>query len=64
MSRVSDLFKDVAAFERLLNDAESEARRGWDEDFVIEMKEKFEEYGAGMFLSERQLEQLERIANA
>lgn len=63
MSKVSDLYQKPGEFERLLQDAESGARTDWDEAFVSDLKARFERFGDNLFLSARQDEQLERIAN-
>lgn len=59
--KVSDLFDDDADFQQLLTDAESQARSEWQQDFVGDMVERWEKYGAGMFLSDKQLQTLEDI---
>jgi len=63
MSKVRDHFDDEADFERLLDDADRYAAGEWQEEFVSDLRDRFEEYGMGMYLSDRQLEILERIAN-
>lgn len=63
MSIVSDLYPKPGEFERLLNDAEAGAKTDWDEEFVSDMKARFERFGTQLFISARQDEQLERIAN-
>lgn len=50
-------------FEEILDDAEMNAANDWEESFVSDMKQKFEQYGIRMFISERQIEIIERIAN-
>lgn len=50
-------------FEEILDDAEMNAANDWEEEFVSDMKQKFEQYGIRMFISERQIEIIERIAN-
>lgn len=63
MSTVAELFSKPGEFERLLADADSGTRTQWDETFVEDLTDRFEQYGDRMVLSTRQLEQLERIAN-
>lgn len=63
MSTVTELYKRPGEFARLLADAEAAAHRGWDEDFVTDLKDRFQRFGGETFLSARQAEQLERIAN-
>jgi hypothetical protein len=55
---VSDLYDD---FEDVLDIAESNARGAWEEQFVDDLRAKFDEYGERMFLSDRQNEVLQRI---
>lgn len=38
------------------------AANDWEEKFVSDLKDKFEQYGRRMYLSENQREHLERIA--
>lgn len=59
--KVSDLFDDDADFQQLLTDAESQARSEWQQDFVGDMVKRWEKYGTGMFLSDKQLQTLEDI---
>lgn len=59
--RVSDVYPDTEDFQRLLSDASSQARSEWDQQFVSDLNQRFEQYGAGMFVSARQIEVLERI---
>ena len=58
---VSDLDDD---FEELLDQAESEASGQWEEQFVEDMRSRFDEYGPRMFISDKQVEILQRIAKA
>jgi hypothetical protein len=50
-------------FESLLDDAESNAANDWEEEFVADMKARFQQYGKRMFISQAQRSNLERIAN-
>jgi hypothetical protein len=50
-------------FEEILDDAEMNAANDWEEEFVSDIKLKFKQYGIRMFISERQIEIIERIAN-
>lgn len=59
---VAEMFDEASEFEDLLDAAESEASTGWEMDFVSDMRDRFEEYQERMYLSERQIEILERIA--
>jgi hypothetical protein len=49
-------------FEELLSAAEDEAKNEWEMDFVGDMRDKYTDYGDTMFLSEKQLALLRRIA--
>ncbi len=61
MSQVLDLYDSTDDFESDLEDARMQARSDWDEQFVKDMKERYEQYGERMYLSEAQHEQLLRI---
>ncbi|QYN15840.1 hypothetical protein [Pseudomonas aeruginosa] len=39
------------------------AATDWDEQFLADLRSNFQRYGAHTYLSDAQLEQLERIAN-
>lgn len=58
---VRQLFPDVTDFEQLLSDAESQAASEWEQEFVGDINAKYEKYGAGMYLTEKQREKLEAI---
>ena len=49
-------------FDELLSVAEDEAKNEWEMDFVGDMRDKYTDYGDAMFLSEKQLALLRRIA--
>lgn len=55
-----DEFEDLL---RLLELAESSTANEWEEDFVSDMKDRAEQWGRRLFVSDRQMEILERIAN-
>jgi len=59
--QVQDEYEDDE-FESLLSDAEMNAANDWEEKFVSDLRDKFEQYGRRMYLSENQREHLERIA--
>lgn len=48
--------------DELLGVAETQARGEWEMDFVGDMRYKYTDYGDTMFLSEKQLNLLRRIA--
>lgn len=55
-----DEFDDLL---RLIEEAESSTANEWEEEFVSDMKERAENWGRRLFVSDRQMEILERIAN-
>lgn len=50
-------------FESLLDDAESNAANDWEEEFVSDLKARYQQYGKRMFISQAQRSHLERIAD-
>lgn len=62
MSRVQDTYTE-ADFEELLETARMNAANDWEEQFVADMKDRYDQYGRRMYLSDSQQETLERIAN-
>jgi hypothetical protein len=54
--------EDIGGFENILSQAEINAKTDWEMDFVSDMLEKYDEYENDMYVSERQLEILEKIA--
>jgi len=61
---ICDLYDDVSDFGDIMEAADLNAKDGWEMDFVSDMRDRFEQYGAHMYLSEKQREILERIAGA
>ena len=59
---ITYLFDDASEFDELLADAENNATSDWDMNFVDDLRNRYDKYGERMYLSERQLEILERIA--
>ena len=59
--KVSDAYRDLEDFETLLRDAESQAKSEWAQEFVGDIQQRYEQYGGDMFLSQKQIEHLERI---
>lgn len=51
------------SFEVMLQEAEAFASTEWDMEFVSDLKDKYEAYGSNMYISAKQIQQLERIAN-
>lgn len=60
--QVQDLFDDEAEFSDLVESARMNAANDWEEKFVAGIADKFEEFGKRMYLSDLQLEHLNRIA--
>lgn len=59
---MQDIYDDDE-FEGLLENARMNAANDWEETFISDLSSKFEEYGKRMYLSDSQLEHLERIAS-
>jgi hypothetical protein len=53
---------EIDNFDELLDDAESQASSNWEMDFVNDMRDRYDQYNDEMFVSEAQLEKLEKIA--
>ncbi len=53
---------DITDFDDVLDEAESNAKGPWEEQFVKDLRGKYREHGDRMFLSERQEEVIKRIA--
>jgi hypothetical protein len=63
---MSERVQDICTgtdFEVLLEDARMNAANDWEEEFVADMKARFDQYGRRMYLSDAQKQTLERIAN-
>ncbi|MCY1550981.1 hypothetical protein D9M68_872770 [compost metagenome] len=60
---IEERFDRVEEFTSLLGTAEANAHGDWDETFTADLRNTFQRYGARTYLSDAQLEQLERIAN-
>ena len=60
---ISDKFDSPDDFDDLLYTAEQQAGTYWEMEFCSDMRDRFEEYGDRMYLSDRQRETLEKIAN-
>lgn len=50
-------------FETMLQEAEAFASTEWDMEFISGLRDKYEAYGSNMYISDKQIQQLERIAN-
>lgn len=53
---------DGDEFEEILENAEDEARTGWEEDFVADMRDKWEQFGLSAYMTEAQFNKLCKIA--
>lgn len=62
MSTVADLYQDDE-FESLLSQAGDYAANDWEMNFVSDMRDKWDQYGRRMFISAKQNDILNRIAN-
>jgi hypothetical protein len=61
--RIIDLYDSSGDFDDLLSRAEDEATTNWEMGFTSDLRDRFDEYGDEMYLTERQREILERIAH-
>lgn len=62
MSKVIDEFDSETEFEDLLLNADQQASTDWEMSFVEDMRGRFEQYGMNTYISDKQLETLNRIA--
>ena len=62
MSKVIDEFDSATEFEDLLLNADQQASTDWEMSFVEDMRDRFEQYGMNTYISDKQLETLNRIA--
>ena len=61
---VADHFDDTDEFDKLLGLAWAGAETEWEIEFVGDIKSRFNEWGEKMFLSPRQLEVIQKLADA
>ena len=61
---IAALFDRVEEYTSLLGAAELNASTDWEEHFTTDLRANFQRYGTQTYLSDSQLEQLERIAHA
>jgi hypothetical protein len=59
MTTVADLDFD---FDSLLAEANENASTAWEEDFVSSILDRYSNFADDMFISEKQIETLEKIA--
>lgn len=62
MAKVSEKFKEIGDYQELLASAEDRAKGDWEAKFVSDMNNRFEQYKEKTFISEKQLEILNKIA--
>lgn len=60
--KASDLFDNEDALSMVITLARQMARGEWEKQFTLDMDDKFQLYGLGMFMSEKQADILRRIA--
>lgn len=54
---------DIEDFDEILEQAEANADSDWEIEFTTDMRSRYNQYGDRCFVSEKQIEHLERIAN-
>ncbi len=59
--RIADRFTSEKEFVDLLKSAESNAESELEENFVADIQEKFEKWGTSMFISDKQIDWLEKL---
>lgn len=60
---IKEIFDRPEEFSALLGAAELNASNDWEEQFAADLRANFQRYGTRTYLSDSQLEQLERIAD-
>ena len=60
--KVGDIYTKIE-FDELLDEADNNSDGTWEENFVMDIHDRYEEHGMKMFLSVKQNEILSRIAN-
>ena len=60
--KVEDIYTNYE-FEDLLDEAYDNASGRWEENFVSDIRDRYDEHGIRMFLSEKQDEILQKIAS-
>lgn len=61
--KAKDVFDCESDLEDLIDEADGNAVGYWEEEFVSDMRDKFDEYGLRMFMSDKQKDILDRIAS-
>lgn len=62
--RVTDVYATKQAFSDMLDRATENSKGAWESEFVENIREKWDQFGMEMFLSDKQDETLHRIAGA
>lgn len=60
--RLKDITTETE-FTTKLSDAEAKANNAWEEEFLSNLRTAFDKYKGEMFLSDRQMETLNKIFN-
>ena len=55
--------KDVEFFEELIEQAQLNAKSGFEMDYMEDIRDKFVMFGLSMYVTEKQISLIERIAN-
>jgi len=61
--KINSWFNSHEEFEEELQRAESRTKSPFEEDFVEDLKTRYTKFGMNGFMSDRQLEVLQRITN-
>lgn len=61
---ITEIFDRPEEFTALLGAAEFNASNDWEDQFAADLRTNYQRYGTHTYLSDSQLEQLERIAAA
>ncbi len=60
--KVREAYDNLEDFKETLESAEANASGDWAMGFVADMKERYEKWGAEMFISDKQKDILERLS--
>lgn len=59
-SRTAGEFKN---FQEVIDEAEANTKNNWEDNFIGDMSDKYKQYGDKIYISEKQIEILQRIAD-
>jgi hypothetical protein len=62
MAKLEDFYNDETEFSALLDEAERESNNAAEDNFVDDMTNKFEKYGLQMYITQKQINWLQKIA--